>query len=223
VWHGEWGGPRHSCVRWKSTCLKGKGLFLAWFSPVSNFRIYGIQWTNGVLITVMIDDQLVCEKLTIFPYTEYIVEFYGSVAFLWYSQVQDRSGDWREIYVQNVPKQRQHIATADYCCQQQQAAICSGCIAQSITYTQRVAHTADGRRTLQRLRVGRRPVGLRVCVGLSVCLAGKCRPTVEKWLIGSGCCSGWWVGRLRDGCIRRGVDRRRGSDSFGGEFGDVPL
>jgi len=31
VWRGEWGGPRHSCVRWKSTCLKGKGLFLAWF------------------------------------------------------------------------------------------------------------------------------------------------------------------------------------------------
>ena len=21
VWCGEWGGPRHSCVRWKSTCL----------------------------------------------------------------------------------------------------------------------------------------------------------------------------------------------------------
>jgi len=31
VWRGEWGRPRHSCVRWKSTCLKGKGLFLAWF------------------------------------------------------------------------------------------------------------------------------------------------------------------------------------------------
>jgi len=32
VWRGEWGGPRHSCVRWMSTRLKGKGLFLAWFS-----------------------------------------------------------------------------------------------------------------------------------------------------------------------------------------------
>ena len=30
AWRGE-GGPRHSCVRWKSTFLKGKGLFLAWF------------------------------------------------------------------------------------------------------------------------------------------------------------------------------------------------
>jgi len=23
VWWSEWGGPRHSCVRWESTCLKG--------------------------------------------------------------------------------------------------------------------------------------------------------------------------------------------------------
>jgi len=37
VWRGEWGEPRHSCIRWKSTCLKGKGLFLAWFPAV--FRI----------------------------------------------------------------------------------------------------------------------------------------------------------------------------------------
>jgi len=35
VWRGEWGGPRHSCVRWKSTCLKGRGLFLAWFRAIS--------------------------------------------------------------------------------------------------------------------------------------------------------------------------------------------
>jgi len=27
VWRGEWGGPIHSCVRWKSTCLKWKGCF----------------------------------------------------------------------------------------------------------------------------------------------------------------------------------------------------
>jgi len=34
IWRGEWGRPRHSCVRWKSTCFKGKGLFLAWFPAV---------------------------------------------------------------------------------------------------------------------------------------------------------------------------------------------
>ena len=31
VWRGEWGGARHSCVRWKCRCVNGKGLFLAWF------------------------------------------------------------------------------------------------------------------------------------------------------------------------------------------------
>ena len=27
VWGGVWGGPTHSCIRRKSACLKGKGLF----------------------------------------------------------------------------------------------------------------------------------------------------------------------------------------------------
>jgi len=30
---------------------------------------------NGILIVVLIDDRLVCEKLTIFPYVECIIEF----------------------------------------------------------------------------------------------------------------------------------------------------
>ena len=33
-----------------------------------------------------------CEKLTIFPNLQYIVGIYVSLAFWWYSQVQDRSG-----------------------------------------------------------------------------------------------------------------------------------
>ena len=41
---------------------------------------------------VLIDDRLVYEKLTIFPYADYIVEFYVELAFLRYGQVQDRSG-----------------------------------------------------------------------------------------------------------------------------------
>jgi len=47
-----------------------------------------------------IADRLMCEKLTIFPYANYIVEFCVKLAFLSYSMVQDRSGGWREIYVQ---------------------------------------------------------------------------------------------------------------------------
>jgi len=47
VWRGEWGGPRHSCVRWKSTCLKRKGLFLAWFTAffeISGLLIWMATW-----------------------------------------------------------------------------------------------------------------------------------------------------------------------------------
>jgi len=61
---------------------RGSGCFWHGFWPVSNFRVYGIQWTNGILIMVVIDFRLVCEKLTAFPYAKYIVEFCGSVAFL---------------------------------------------------------------------------------------------------------------------------------------------
>ena len=55
-----------------------------------------IKCKNGVLI----DYRLVCEKLTIFPYAECTMEFCAAVAFLWYTQVQDRSGGWCEIHLQ---------------------------------------------------------------------------------------------------------------------------
>jgi len=45
-----------------------------------------------------------CEKLTVFPYARYTVEFCIKFPFLWYSQVQDQSGGWREIHVQKCIK-----------------------------------------------------------------------------------------------------------------------
>ena len=44
----------------------------------SEFASYCLQWGSDVLI----DDRLVCEKLTIFPYAECIVEFCEGLAFL---------------------------------------------------------------------------------------------------------------------------------------------
>jgi len=79
VWHGEWGGPRHSCVRWKSTCLKGKGLFLAWY--LAFFGIWaciGFNRRNDAEKCI----RLVCEKLTVFPYARYTVEFCVEFPFL---------------------------------------------------------------------------------------------------------------------------------------------
>ena len=70
------GGPRAS---------RGRVCFWHGFRPNSNFHVNAIQWTTAVLITVgplMIDDRLVCEKLTIFAYAECSVEFYGRVAFV---------------------------------------------------------------------------------------------------------------------------------------------
>ena len=47
VWRGEWGGPRHSCVRWKSTCLKGNELFLAWFLAFSGIFVEYFTMVTG--------------------------------------------------------------------------------------------------------------------------------------------------------------------------------
>ena len=67
------GGPRAS---------RGRVCFWHGFRPNSNFRVNAIQWTKAVLITVMIDDRLVCEKLAVFPYARYTVEFCIKFSFL---------------------------------------------------------------------------------------------------------------------------------------------
>ena len=75
VWRGEWDGPRHSCIRWKSTCIKGKGLFLAWFPAF--FGICAHIHLNGRSDVLIAEKciRLVWEKLSVFPYGQYIVEF----------------------------------------------------------------------------------------------------------------------------------------------------
>ena len=86
------------------------------------FVQYFIMATYGYT-DILIDDRLVCEKLTIFPYAKYIVEFCVWLAFLWYSQVQDWSGGWRKIYVQKrntthatwpLPQQQQLAAAGGH-------------------------------------------------------------------------------------------------------------
>ena len=62
-------GPRHSCVRWKSTCLKGKGLFLAWFSAFCEIFVQYFTMATYGYTDMLIDNRLVCEKSAVFPYT----------------------------------------------------------------------------------------------------------------------------------------------------------
>jgi len=60
--HVSDGSPRAS---------RRRGFFWHGFRQFSEFWSYCFEWRHGVLI----DDRLVCKKLTIFPYADYIVEF----------------------------------------------------------------------------------------------------------------------------------------------------
>ena len=57
---------------------RGRGCFWHGFWHFSAFLPHYFQWRNDVLIA----DRLVCEKLTIFPYADCIVEFCVKLAFL---------------------------------------------------------------------------------------------------------------------------------------------
>ena len=61
--------------------IKGKGLFLAWF-PASGIFVQCFRMATYGYTDILIDERLVCEKLTIFPYAEYIAEFCVRLAFL---------------------------------------------------------------------------------------------------------------------------------------------
>ena len=81
-----------------ATWLIGSGCRLGGDRRRGRSSLGWILCRNGVLI----DDRLVCEKLTIFPYANF--ELCVKFPFLWCSQVQDRSGGWREIRVQKRNK-----------------------------------------------------------------------------------------------------------------------
>ena len=57
---------------------------------------------------ILIDNRLVCEKMAVFPYARYTIEFCVKFPFLWYSQVQDRSRIEEKFMCKNVSKQTQH-------------------------------------------------------------------------------------------------------------------
>jgi len=109
IWRGEWGGPRHSCIRWGSTCLKGEWAVSGMVSGIfRHLRLHSFEWGKWREKCT----RLVCEKLTVFPYGHYIVEFYVRLAFWWYSQVQDRSGGWTQMYTIVTVKTRKMVIPA---------------------------------------------------------------------------------------------------------------
>jgi len=71
-------GPGIHVLDGSPRASRGSWLFPAWFPAF--FGICVLSFTIGK--DVQIDDRLVCEKLTIFPYADYIVEFCVELIFL---------------------------------------------------------------------------------------------------------------------------------------------
>jgi len=96
----------HSCVRWKSTCLKGKGLFLAWF--LTFFGIWACIGFNGR------NDpekciRLVCEKLTVFPYARTPLDSVSNSLSCDMIRFKIKVGVEEKFMCKNVTKQTQHL------------------------------------------------------------------------------------------------------------------
>ena len=71
-------GPGIHVLDGSPRASRGRGCFWHDFWHFSAFSPYFFQWGNDILI----NDRVVCEKLTIFPYADYIVEFCVELAFL---------------------------------------------------------------------------------------------------------------------------------------------
>jgi len=67
-------GPGIHALDGSPRASRGRGCF--WHFP--EFVPYSFQWGNDVLM----DDRLMCEKLTPFPYADYTIEFCVELAFL---------------------------------------------------------------------------------------------------------------------------------------------
>jgi len=79
---GVGGEMGHGCIRWGSMCHKLKG----YFGIVLPIDLNG---QNSVFLAHKCI-RLVREKLTVFPYAQYIIGIYVSLAFQRFSQVRDR-------------------------------------------------------------------------------------------------------------------------------------
>jgi len=97
-------GPGIHVLDGRPHASRGRGCFWRGFWHRSAFSSNTLQWATYGYTDILIDNRLVCEKLAVFPYARYTVEFCVKFPFLWYSQVQDRSGGWREIHVQICTK-----------------------------------------------------------------------------------------------------------------------
>jgi len=117
VWRGEWGGPRHSCVRWKSTCLKGKGCFCCGFWHRSAFSSNTLQWrhTDTLTYSSIIDSRV--KNWQYFRRTHGIPFNSDDVV-----RFQIEVGVEEKFMCKNVRKQMQHV----HCDSSDKAALCGG-------------------------------------------------------------------------------------------------
>jgi len=87
-------GPGIHVLDGRPRASRGRSCFWHGFWHFSAFSPYSFQWEKWREKCI----PLVCEKLAVFAYARYFIEFCVELAFLWHSQVQDRSRGWRKMY-----------------------------------------------------------------------------------------------------------------------------